>query len=204
MHYNFIEIGTSDFDTLIQTCAEDAVGLSIDPILEYLQRLPAKPDVMRVLAAVSHLDGLVDAYHVPPSIIELCGLPDWMRGCNCIGMPHPTATNVLNKIGLDPAHVFQKSRVPVFSMKTLLSMYAVESCDYLKIDTEGHDTIILKNYVEALKEGVSKPAKRICFESNELTPADAVDDIIKQLESIGYVLESRAGNTYLNYVEPST
>ncbi len=204
MHYNFIEIGTSDFDTLIQTCAEDAVGLSIDPILVYLQRLPAKPHVMRVLAAISHLDGFVDAYHVPPKIIEICSLPDWMRGCNCIGMPHPTASRVLNTIGLNPAQVFHKAQVPVFSMKTLLSMYDVGSCDYLKIDTEGHDVIILKNYVEALKEKMSTPAKRICFESNELTPTEAVDDIIKELESVGYVLESRAGNTYLNYVEPST
>ena len=38
-HYDFIEIGTSDFDTLIETSNNDTVGISIEPIKYYLDNL---------------------------------------------------------------------------------------------------------------------------------------------------------------------
>ena len=39
MHYDFIEVGTSDFRTLIQTCGPNEIGLSIEPIKMYLDNL---------------------------------------------------------------------------------------------------------------------------------------------------------------------
>lgn len=201
MHYNFIEIGTSDFDTEIQSCSNDAVGLSVDPILFYLQRLPSKPNVMRVLAAISNKDGMTDVYHVPLDTIERYGLPDWTRGCSCIGNYHPTVVGVLNQWGLDPHNIFVKTQVPVFSIKTFLNIYNVSTCDYLKIDTEGHDTVILHNYIEAVKEGITAPAKRICFESNVLSSISDVDTIIQSLIEIGYELVDRGGNTIMKFKE---
>ena len=43
MFLDFIEIGTSDFNTLIQAAGPAAHGLSIDPISLYLDRLPNRP-----------------------------------------------------------------------------------------------------------------------------------------------------------------
>ena len=198
MHYNFIEIGTSDFDTEIQTCADTDVGISVDPILFYLQRLPAKPHVMRVLAAISDSDGFVDVYHVPETNIRAYGMPDWVRGCNSIGAHHPTVAHMLQTCGIDPATVIQKTSVPKFSMTTFLRMYNVSSCDYLKIDTEGHDTVILCNYIEAVKAGITQPAKRLCFEANSLTPAALVDGTILLLTTeLGYMLETRDDNVVM-------
>lgn len=199
MHYNFIEIGTSDFDTEIQTCADTDVGISVDPILFYLQRLPAKPHVMRVLAAISDTDGFVDAYHVPEDSIRAYGMPDWVRGCNSIGAHHPTVANMLKEAGIDPATVIHKTSVPKFSMTTFLRMYNVSSCDYLKIDTEGHDTVILCNYIEAVKAGITQPAKRLCFEANSLTPAALVDGMILLLTDLGYALETRDDNVVMTH-----
>lgn len=202
MHYNFIEIGTSDFDTEIQTCTESAVGLSVDPILYYIQRLPAKPHVMRVLAAVSDRDGFTDVYHVPPDLIERMGMPHWVRGCNSIGTPHPTVSNLLTSAGIDPCALIQKTKVPQFSMTSLLQMYNVSSCDYLKIDTEGHDVVILSNYIEALQQKITAPARRICFEANELTHSVLTEGIILLLCELGYVIETRDGsNVFLSYIQ---
>ena len=36
-HYDFIEVGTSDFHTLIEQADENTVGLSIEPINSYLE-----------------------------------------------------------------------------------------------------------------------------------------------------------------------
>jgi hypothetical protein len=41
MFFDFVEIGTSDFDTLIQKAGDTDIGISIDPIDEYLERLPS-------------------------------------------------------------------------------------------------------------------------------------------------------------------
>jgi hypothetical protein len=194
MHYNFIEIGTSDFDTEIQTCSDSAIGLSVDPILHYLQRLPSKPHVMRILGAVSDSDGFADVYFVPPEIIERHGFPEWVRGCNSIGKPHPTVFNLLKNAGADPTAFIQKTQIPQFSMCSFLQMYQVSSCDYLKIDTEGHDVIILSNYIESIQKQITKPATRICFEANELTHSVLTDGIIALLMDIGYEVEKRDGS----------
>ena len=46
-HYDFIEIGTSDFDTLIETSNDDTVGISIEPINYYINRLPNKKNIVK-------------------------------------------------------------------------------------------------------------------------------------------------------------
>lgn len=199
MHYNFIEIGTSDFDAEVQTAGEDDVGLCIDPILYYLNRLPVRQNVHRVLAGISNQDGMIDAYYIPEEKIKLYGMPWWLRGCNSIGTPHKTASEIISNWGLKNEDVLQKVKVPVYSVPTILQMYQVTTCDYLKIDTEGHDCIILESYMKALQDGIMIPAKKICFESNELTPKETVDDIIQKLMMIGYNLEYRDNNTLMTY-----
>ena len=52
-HYDFIEIGTSDFDTLIQKCSDDSVGLSIEPLKSHLDRLLNKPNVKKARKPVN-------------------------------------------------------------------------------------------------------------------------------------------------------
>ena len=56
IHYDFIEIGTSDFHTLIESATDKTIGLSIEPIKTYLDRLPNKENVFKVQAAVSDSD----------------------------------------------------------------------------------------------------------------------------------------------------
>ena len=49
MNYDFIEVGTSDFDTLIQDATDNCIGLCIEPIKFYLDRLPNKPNVKKII-----------------------------------------------------------------------------------------------------------------------------------------------------------
>jgi hypothetical protein len=48
INYDFIEIGTSDFDTLIQEADNLKIGLSIEPISKYLRALPNPAGVFRM------------------------------------------------------------------------------------------------------------------------------------------------------------
>lgn len=200
MDYDFVEIGTSDFDTLIQTCPDTAVGLSVDPIQYYLDRLPVKPHVTKVNAAVSDSDGEVTCYYVPEEKIRIHNLPQWVRGCNSIGAPHPTVASVLAHAGLSADTMVESFTIPKLSMTSLIRQYNIKSIKYLKIDTEGHDCVILAGYIDAVLHGVIPPAQKILFESNILTPRATIDATISRLVALGYIQTSAGGNdTIMEY-----
>ena len=50
---DFVEIGTSNFETLIQLASEDSKGLSVEGLKMYQDELPDKPGVVKVNAAIS-------------------------------------------------------------------------------------------------------------------------------------------------------
>src|SRR5210317_642737 len=90
-HYNFIEIGTSNFDTLIQKASNDTVGLSVEPMTHYLEQLPNKDNVKKINCAISfdNTEDDVDIYFIPESIIKENNLSHWLVGCNSINGYHP-------------------------------------------------------------------------------------------------------------------
>ena len=180
MHYEFVEIGTSDFDTEIQKSKVFDRGLSVDPLLVYLNRLPARDGVHRVLGAISDSDGWVDCYYIDESDIVKYGFPWWLRGCNSVMKRHPTGEAIVRNAGLNPEEMFKSCRVPMYTMKTLFEMYQVGSLGFLKVDTEGHDGVVLGSYIDWLEHGGAK-AKQVLFESNVLIGKDVVDKVINRI-----------------------
>ena len=173
MRYNFIEIGTSDFDTLLQKSSDTAIGLSVEPLNYYLDRLPNKPGVTKVNAALSNSDDYLEIYNVPVSAIEKYNLPYWVRGCNSLSKPHQYT---MDTIGAELYNqIVQIDRVPTITWKTLISQYNVESVEFIKIDTEGHEYIILKDYFEICENNPLLYADKIMFEYNQNSDMPALD-----------------------------
>ena len=185
MHYNFIEIGTSDFFTILQ---EDnpGIGLSVEPLSIYLNNLPNKQGVIKVNCAVSNVDGTADVFWIDPEDIKKHNLADWVRGCNSIITPHPTAVAELTSRNL--MNIYKKDQCEIISWDTLVKRYNVESVDYLKIDTEGHDHIILENM---LCSSLNVLPKKIVFENNILTNEETTNIILNKLIEKGYIIISR-------------
>ena len=185
INYNFIEIGTSNFHALIIDCPEDSVGLSIEPLQKYLDDLPNKPNVTKVATAISDKDGEIDIYNIPLVNIRKHNLPIWVKGCNSVSKPHEYARQKLGEELYDS--IVSIDKVPTMSWKTLISKYSVNTIDYLKIDTEGHDHIILKSYLEECEKNPRLFANKILFEYNESSDKVALDKIISSL--INYEVE---------------
>jgi FkbM family methyltransferase len=179
MHYDFIEIGTSDFETEIQNCDDKTVGLSIEPIKYYLDNLPDKPYVTKVNCAVSDHDGKIKVYYVSEENIRQYNYPEFLRGCNAINAPHPVTKGFVFGIYV-PDQLIECLEVEVKSVKTLFDDYNVESIGYLKVDTEGHDCTIINNYYELCKNNPRLFADKILFESNPLANKDEVEKIIQK------------------------
>jgi FkbM family methyltransferase len=193
-HFDFIEIGTSDFNTLLQKADDSVVGLSVEPLVDYLERLPERARVTKVNAAVSDRSGSMEIYYVPDAVRREYGLPGWMKGTNKIGAPHPTVVRYLAKHGL-PASLMHHRRVPVLSVEGLFRRYRVGSVEYLKVDTEGHDTVILGAYLDMVERRPGLRARRILFESNALTAREAVAALTERLRRNGYRVETRRQDT---------
>lgn len=194
--YDFIEIGTSNFDTYIQSCGDEEIGISVDAVKYYVDSLPNKKNVKKCNLAISNENSTIDVYYVPENIIIEKNLPDWVRGCNRIGDFHPlhwregiTDLCVIEKIKSIPTHqLFYENKV--------------KGLKKLKIDTEGHEIIILEcllNYIKNLP--FEFYPKNIIFESNGNTKQEDVDCIVKSYHSIGYEIKESGHDTclFFNY-----
>lgn len=192
--YDFIEIGTSNFDTLIEQANDSTIGLSIDAVKYYIDKLPNKPNVKKINVAISDKEGIIPVYYIPEDIIEKNKLKSWFKGTNKIGDFHPLHEKHNVK------HLVKIDNIKVIPISKLFFENKVRNVKYLKIDTEGHDTIILKslfNYIRFLPS-IFFP-KKIMFESNEHSNKKEVDYIINSFTSIGYKLKSRGYDTIIEY-----
>lgn len=187
MHYDFIEIGTSDFDTLIGISNNDTRGLSIEPLKYYLDRLPNRDNVIKVNAAVSDTNGELEIYFISDDKMKENYLPNWVRGCNSIGRPHNFTRNTLGHELYDS--LVQIEKVPTINWESIISKYNVGSIDYLKIDTEGFEHIILKDYFKQCNLNPLLYANKILFEYNESSNREELDKIVASLKdySISYL-----------------
>lgn len=122
-------------------------------------------------------------------------MPDYVKGQNSIGSPHPEVFNWF-KLGLTNQDISKKN-VPVINFETIIKKYNVESLELLKVDTEGHDCIIMENYLEYVSSNRNLLAKKIIFESNILSNQASVNLIIDKCVSLGYSIVNTGENTFL-------
>jgi len=184
-HFNFIEIGTSDFHTLIEQSTDNTVGLSIEPIEYYLNRLPNKKNVKKINAAVSNENGEIEIYLIEPEDIIKNNLPIWVKGCNSVNKPHEFTRNKLGPDFYDS--IVKIKKVPTIDWNTIINENEVKSVGYVKIDTEGYDHVILKNYFEYCEKNPSLYANKIMFEYNESSNKEELEKLIKNLPN--YTIE---------------
>lgn len=191
---DFIEIGTSNFDTLIEKADENTRGISVDAVKYYIDCLPDKLNVKKINVAISNIDDTIDVYYIPESVIIENNLPDWFKGCNCINNYHPL--HLHHKV----KHLCNIDKVKVITASRLWYENKVRKTKFLKIDTEGHDCIILSSlfvYIKNLPD-IFYPDK-IVFETNTNSLDKDVDEILQLYISIGYKLVSRGYDTEIMY-----
>jgi FkbM family methyltransferase len=189
--YDYVEIGTSDFETEIQK-ADGKIGLSIEPIKYYLDRLPDKPNCTKLNLAVSDHAGTCKVNYVSEEEMQKHQFPWWVRGCNSINSYHPQVAEMCRNLGFDISRVITSDTVEVVTLFKILS--ELSGVYFLKIDTEGHDVVILSQFAKDIKSNAMFPHV-IKFESNHLTSASDVTRIIETFSA--YDLVERAVDTTL-------
>lgn len=190
MRLDYIEIGTSDFDTLVET--SDGIGISIEPLSFYLENLPNKNTNTKLNVAISDVDGEETIYFINPNDIISNKLPKWLKGCNSIRTPHPSALKILNELG--KLHLYKSKLIKTITWDTLIRENNITYVDYLKLDTEGHDTVIINSI---LNSNLNLLPNKIFFESNVLTSREKIDDVLVKLKDRGYMIVQDFGDNIL-------
>ena len=214
-NYNFVEIGTSYFKTLIQLASDSHIGLSIEPIQSYLDMLPTKAKVHKLCGAVisSEEDRDLNFYYVEPEVIDKLNLGVWLKGCNSLGKPHDFHTHyceqsmwpelikakdksVVNTKNLLEMGIVKVIKVPTFTFEELVNIYRIDGVELLKIDTEGMDCKIINSILSSYEDNkINFKPLVIKFESNWHTDQKEVEETIDRLVAFGYHLESRGDDT---------
>lgn len=184
MFIDFIEIGTADFETLVESAEPRQRGICVEPLIEYLSALKQLPFVVQEQCAISDFDGTTEIYYVSSKDIDAHGLPFFLKGCNSIGAAHPTTARILQQAGLE--HLMKRESVPVYRLITLLQKHNVSTLFKLKIDTEGHDAVILEDFLDNAIP--SMYPFQLWFETNVLSNTRQVQNLIAKLIYKGYDL----------------
>lgn len=186
MYVDFVEIGTCDFDTLIERADDTTKGLSIEGIKMFLDKLPNKPNVKKINCLVSDCDGIDVIYSVNPDLFHK--LPEWVRGSNSISKPHPIVMRWLSQNKL-PTDIFVKHKVNKKTLYNILKENNITRIKYLKIDAEGHDEVILKSFLKDININSQQNLlpDKIQFERNgELHTKESIETMIEILLTYDY------------------
>ena len=183
MKLDFLEIGTSNFRTLLETADNNVIGISVEPLSYYLDQLPNFKNVIKenVAIAFDDTEKYIEIYYIPENVIKEKKLPDWLKGCNSLGKYHPKH----EELGI--TELVKIDKVLQVPISKLLEKYKVTSINFLKIDTEGGDCDILlhlKKYLDT-KDKTLYP-KKIQFETNFLTPKEKIETVIASYKDLGY------------------
>lgn len=222
--YDFVEVGTCNFDTLVETATDSQLGLSIEPIDYYLDQLPNRPNVTKVtgaLVANEDFQPYLDVYYISEEDIKRYNLPGWIKGCNSIGRPHDFHTgfypnpaewhsapdkSMLKTYDLTPLGIVKKKQVQCYTFEMLVDAYNIEKIKFLKIDTEGSDARIVSSVINYYKQRnrLDLLPKKILFESNAHTKQEEITAAIDLLSQVGYTVSRESFDTIAVLQESKT
>ncbi len=209
MKYDFIEIGTSDFDTLCQQCDEDTVGISIEAVKPYLDRLPKKKNVKLLNGAFVTQEyyksnQTIEVYYTHPDTIDKHNLSVELRGSNSVGKPHEYQIKYFDNyqdhaMSYSQPELLSLSRdlvkeglvsvdtVDCITWEKLFDTHDITSVNFIKIDAEGMDNSLVLDLITFCVSRNFEFPKIIQFEKNYThTGKKQNDELLEALAAHGY------------------
>lgn len=143
----FVEIGCCYYNTLYPLLDQGWTGYMIDPVGEYLDKIPNHSNLTKVEAAVNahqlYKTSTLELTYVTEQHYKDFNEKSKMD-FHGMGSTQPFRTSILNgKIGNYNEGDVTTKIVPAISLNWLIDYFKIPKIDLLKIDTEGADFDIL-------------------------------------------------------------
>jgi FkbM family methyltransferase len=177
MKYDFVEIGASIWDTCVDHFGLKATGLLVEPMPNLFKAIPSSDTVKKENVAVSSYDGVVKLYtyddYSPEKEYRYMPLDEISKhGYGTQGFGWDVSSIDLNK----ERNVTGEIEVKCLTLKSLLEKYNITEIDLFKVDTEGHENVIIRQLTLLMDAGL-KINKEIYFEYNHLSDMAELDEI---------------------------
>lgn len=197
--FDFIEIGTSAFNTCAQAASPHHKGISVEPLSFYLDMLPNRPGLIKENAAVDtklvdpDLDFGMMYYFDHADLVahgfRLDGYHYYLFGISSFGSIQSAVLEMHRQqqyFKYSPSIFMQRNRVvPRLTVEELYLKHAVKETGVFKLDCEGMDISILEQYIGMLKKyGLDFP----CYIVLEIlmTKLAEFPAVVEMLQGVGY------------------
>lgn len=177
MRYKFLDIGTSCYATSIDDqnfrIGKDR-GILVEPIKKYLDVIPEIEGVIKANYAISNYcgDGTMYAPTIAVDNLEYTSQEYFEVENKDLRQQYGKAgSNSLNKIHPNIQRLnreFETIPCAVITLDKLCDMYQAHEIESIKIDTEGHENIVLSQLIDLMKAKKIKVLNSIKFENNYL------------------------------------
>ena len=182
-HWDYVDIGTSDFDTSAEYAPASKV-LLVEPLDFYLDVFANIENVSLCNCAVGSYNGTIDIFYISTENIKKYNIPEFVRGCNSVGKTHRLVNDYLEEHNLSK-EIYDKRTVPIITFNELCARFNIGSIGTLKLDTEGHDHFILPEVFQFAK---NNNIKTIIVEYQLYAGnTDELDKWFEDFATLGYV-----------------
>lgn len=199
MKYDFVEIGTCYYDTCVDGYGLDSTGLLVEPVKEFYDVLPHSKTVLKENCAISDADGTAEFTALIPENVKYIKR-DIVKeitkdnityekimekeGDVLIGGWSSLSSNA-QTINADVLLKAKQIQVKTLTFLSLVKKYNITEIDYLKIDTEGSESVILHDVIRLLHNNKIK-IKTIRFEYNRRSDIKVLDNLILEFSKYNY------------------
>ena len=149
--------------------------------------------------AISNNDNDLKIYYISSQNIEKYNLPSWVKGCNSVNNYHPTVLKLIKSKNIKENEIFCCQTVKCRTLYQFMTNKKITELKFLKIDTEGHDTVILNKFIDdIIKNNQYKLLpKKIQYESNILSNQIELNKLNQRLKMLKYKIKSKSDDTIL-------
>ena len=141
----FVEIGSCDFDTCEELILNNWKGIVVEPVKYYFDKLKKYDNIIYENIAISDSKKTLNIHYIDPDYINKnLNNRKWLKGISCLNGDKGCFIFNHNK----KLNIFKnslKQEVNCLTLQNLCDKYSINNINFLKIDTEGHDFIILQS-----------------------------------------------------------
>ena len=160
---HFIEIGSCDIDTYLELIKGGKWnGIFVEPSPVYranlkklISQIKESYNCIIEEAVISDHDGVIEFTTAKDTSTKSRKLGTWRRGIGSVTSETHKGERLFD-LGNNKDFIDEVLYLPCMTLDSLIEKYKVKNLDYLKLDTEGHETNILDAYSWDIKPSIIK------------------------------------------------